>query len=513
MIDHELSRLSVLVVDDTASNRQILAAYLGKMGARVLQAEDGVRAVEMFDRHRPDVVLMDVMMPEMDGLEATRRIKAMSDYWVPVVFLSALGDTASVVAGLEAGGDDYVAKPFSFVVLNAKLRSLARTLTMQRRLDENRRLTQAILDNIESCVVTIDDTGKVLTANAATRLVFGYEPAELVGQNVEVLIPDTHRDAHAKGVRQYLGGGVPRVVGGERRLLPGLRRDGTGILLEIAVTEMRLDERRQFVGIMSDVSERVTAEQKLRQHAKALERYREDKEQENSLAAEILARLQHREGLRDPKIGYWLSAVSDFSGDVVAACRSPTGKLYALLADGTGHGLAAAISLLPVLTAFYGLAERDYPLSGIVFQMNRQLKAFMPTGRFVAAVAVCLDPEAHMADVWIGGMPDLLLVEADGALRRGFVERRLPLGIVDFDEESTAVQRIDCPAGSQFVLFSDGISELADPASSAFGVDRLASLAASVPPRERLAAIKAAVESHMAGLPRQDDISLLLIDC
>lgn len=159
MIDQELGWMTVLVVDDIASNRQILAAFLGKMGARVLQAEDGMRAVEMFAEHRPDVVLMDVMMPEMDGLEATRRIKAASDYWVPVIFLSALGDTASVVAGLEAGGDDYVAKPFSFVVLNAKLRSLARTLTMQRRLDENRRLTQAILDNIESCVVTIDDTG------------------------------------------------------------------------------------------------------------------------------------------------------------------------------------------------------------------------------------------------------------------------------------------------------------------------------------------------------------------
>jgi PAS domain S-box-containing protein len=512
--DDQLSQLKVLVVDDTSGNRLMLQSFLHKLGCQVVTAEDGAKAVEAFQREAPDLILMDVMMPVMDGYEATRRIKALtSGRWVPVVFLSALDKDENLVAGLEAGGDDYLAKPTNLVVLNAKLRSFARTLALQSKLDENRRLTQAIFDNIDDCVVTIDEQGLIQTANSAVRMVFGYEPEELVGKTIEMLMPDSQCEPHRTAMREYLAGGRPRVIGGDRRQVPGVRKDGSELLLELGITEMRVDNQRRFVGILRDITRRAADEGKLREHAATLERYREDREAENALANEIMQRQLQRDGLKDRQFSYWLTPASDFSGDIVAAKRSPKGRLYAMLADGTGHGLAAAISLLPVLTTFYGLAEHDYPLGYVAYEMNRQLMAFMPTGRFVAAGMICLNTETCVADLWLGGMPEMLLVESGGTIRSGLAVSHLPLGIVEFDEDSSIIQRIKCSPGSQLVMYSDGLSEAANTEGEAFGAPRLFDLLNSIPADQRLEAVKAAVMQHTAGSVAHDDISLLLIDC
>jgi len=398
-------------------------------------------------------------------------------------------------------------------VLNAKLRSFARTLALQRTLNESQRLTQAIFDNVDDCVVTIDEQGGIQSTNAAARTVFGYEPDELVGANVDVLMPAAQRSAHHAGLRRYVAGGPPHFVGADRFHQPGLRKDGKEILLDLGVTEMRLDGRRHFVGIVRDITEQAAAERKLREHAAMLQRYHDDREVENALANEIMRRQLHRPGLHDARFHYWLTPASDFSGDVVAACRSPKGRLYAMLADGTGHGLAAAISLLPVLTTFYGLAEHDLPLSYVATEMNRQLLAFMPTGRFVAAGLICLNQETNAADIWIGGMPELLLVERSGAIRRGLAPSHLPLGIIDFDEESGVVHRIQCPSGSQLVMYSDGLADATDAAGEPFGHARLAEVLTATPPTQRIEAAKSAVSRHIADSEAQDDVSMMLIDC
>ena len=95
----------ILVVDDSSTNRQILQVFLKRLGCQVVMAEDGQQGLDRFLAESPDLVFMDVMMPVMDGYEATRRIKAASaDRWVPVIFLSALDKDQNVVVGLEAGG-------------------------------------------------------------------------------------------------------------------------------------------------------------------------------------------------------------------------------------------------------------------------------------------------------------------------------------------------------------------------------------------------------------------------
>ena len=513
-MNSDIRGLTVLVVDDMATNRQVLQIFLTKQGCQVLTANDGQQAVDVCRSGQPDLVLMDVMMPIMDGHEATRRIKAEhTGRWLPIVFLSALDKEEDLVAGLEAGGDDYLAKPINLVVLNAKLRSLARTIRAQRSLDEARQWNQAVSDSIDDCIITIDESSIIQSVNRAANRLFGYDPGELVGRHVGILMPDLVARQHDQYVASYLGGAMPKLIGAGHRQVEARTKCGQPVMVEAGITEMHQQGRRLFVGILRDITARIAAEETLRRHAAELQHYHDEREAESALAAEILARLLQQPGLADPRITYWLEAASYFSGDIVAACVSPEGKLYALLADGTGHGLAAAISQLPVLAAFYGLAEHDYPLGFIAYQVNRQLLSFMPTGRFVAATMICLEPERKRALVWTGGMPELLLVAPDGTVSGGVTHANLPLGIAEFDEEASRVSVIDCSPGTQLVMVSDGLTDALSPAGEAFGKERLISTLAGAPAAGRVPAVRKAVLEHIATANAMDDISIMVIDC
>jgi len=101
----------ILLVDDDAHIRQLLAFALGKAGMKTSEAQDGEAALREVERERPDLVVLDINMPRMDGLEVCRRLRAEGD--LPILFLSSRDDEIDRVLGLELGGDDYVVKPFS----------------------------------------------------------------------------------------------------------------------------------------------------------------------------------------------------------------------------------------------------------------------------------------------------------------------------------------------------------------------------------------------------------------
>jgi two-component system, OmpR family, response regulator ResD len=114
----------VLVVDDEAIVRDVLTRYLEKEGFRVDAAEDGEVALELAARSRPDIVVLDLMLPKVDGFEVFRRLRGLGD--VPVVMLTAKGEEVDRVVGLELGADDYVSKPFSPREVVARIRAVLR---------------------------------------------------------------------------------------------------------------------------------------------------------------------------------------------------------------------------------------------------------------------------------------------------------------------------------------------------------------------------------------------------
>ncbi len=123
--------LTILCVDDSLTNRLLLDAILAKEGHRVVQAEDGRQAVAACHAVRPDLIIMDVMMPGMDGYEATRLIKAAcGDRFVPVIFLTAASNEAQLAACIASGGDDFMTKPLNRLILLSKVHAMTRLREM-----------------------------------------------------------------------------------------------------------------------------------------------------------------------------------------------------------------------------------------------------------------------------------------------------------------------------------------------------------------------------------------------
>ena len=124
-----------LVVDDEATNRLIIKSLLKRSGFEVVEAQNGAESVELFEETAPDIVFMDIMMPVMDGYEAASLIKAKcGERFVPLIFLTALTDNASLARSIEAGGDDFLTKPINATLLKAKIHSMSRIRDLNRKL-------------------------------------------------------------------------------------------------------------------------------------------------------------------------------------------------------------------------------------------------------------------------------------------------------------------------------------------------------------------------------------------
>lgn len=120
----------VLTVDDDASLAGVIGLSLRKQGLEALTAANGYDALRLAVQEHPDLVILDIMMPRLDGLETCRRLRQMTD--VPVLIVSALTSEADIIKGFEAGADDYLRKPFSLAELNARVRSLLRSRQSHR---------------------------------------------------------------------------------------------------------------------------------------------------------------------------------------------------------------------------------------------------------------------------------------------------------------------------------------------------------------------------------------------
>jgi len=136
---NDASPLTILVADDSATDRQILKTIVARDGHRVVTASDGREAVEVFEREQPDLVLLDALMPHLDGFEAARQIKALAgEALVPIIFLTSLSDSESLVKCLDAGGDDFLSKPYNRVIIQAKIKAFNRMRSMHATILEQR---------------------------------------------------------------------------------------------------------------------------------------------------------------------------------------------------------------------------------------------------------------------------------------------------------------------------------------------------------------------------------------
>src|SRR5215217_2594985 len=159
------SRGSVLVVDDEPTIAEVVSRYLARAGYETRMAGDGPHAIQLAGARRPDLVILDLMLPGLDGLEVMRRLRALDEGGVrprlPIILLTARGDESDRIVGLRLGADDYVVKPFSVGEL------VARVDAVLRRVDTS----PAPEPPLEFGPLTIDPTGRrVLVAGAELLL-------------------------------------------------------------------------------------------------------------------------------------------------------------------------------------------------------------------------------------------------------------------------------------------------------------------------------------------------------
>ncbi len=124
-----------LIVDDEMTNRLILRSLLKKLGYETIEAENGQQAVDLYNQESPRIVFMDVMMPVMDGYEATRIIKQKSgNIFIPIIFLTAMTDEKSLQACIDAGGDDFLVKPYDKFLLQSKIQAMERITNLNQEV-------------------------------------------------------------------------------------------------------------------------------------------------------------------------------------------------------------------------------------------------------------------------------------------------------------------------------------------------------------------------------------------
>lgn len=137
------SHQKILVADDEASIRRILEARLSMIGYEIITATDGEEAIAAFNKHNPDLIVLDVMMPKIDGYGVTREIRRTSD--VPIIILTALGDVSERITGLELGADDYVIKPFSPKELEARVKAVLRRTNTKEVAAPTSKITKNVI--------------------------------------------------------------------------------------------------------------------------------------------------------------------------------------------------------------------------------------------------------------------------------------------------------------------------------------------------------------------------------
>src|SRR5215467_8861229 len=220
-------RTSALLIDDDARLGTLMSEYLGKNEIDVALAGDGSRGLAVLHKNRPDIVLLDIMLPGMDGLEVCRRIRALPDgSALPVIMLTAKGEDVDKVVGLEVGADDYLAKPFNPRELLARIRALLRRATPARAAGRGLSREQ-ILDALKGHAEAFDRSIDVHIAKIRAKLEPDPKEPRFIKtvRGVGYLLARTP-DLHGPALRAHLPPLPGCAPGGGRRLQRGLRLDG-----------------------------------------------------------------------------------------------------------------------------------------------------------------------------------------------------------------------------------------------------------------------------------------------
>lgn len=232
-------------------------------------------------------------------------------------------------------------------------------------------------------------------------------------------------------------------------------------------------------------------------------------ESDQQLASYMLKRLTEFGGRDAPNVRVWTSPRSFIGGDILVGARTPSGAQHCLVADFTGHGLAAAIAAVPIAESFLAMTRKGFGMRRILQELNRRTRDLLPRWVFCAAGMVAVDPSGRSAEVFNAGLPGILLAGANGAYRR-VPSFHPPLGVLEALTESP--RNFSMGEGDRIYAYTDGLVEASNASNEQFGEDRVVA-ALTGDPSGGLDTVRAAYSSFLGDAEGHDDTAAMEIRC
>lgn len=249
---------------------------------------------------------------------------------------------------------------------------------------------------------------------------------------------------------------------------------------------------------------------RLAEKISALEQYYDQNEEDLRIAGDIMDRITDAHSMPDTVVTMRINPADQHSGDLILVSRTPADKLHIMLADAVGHGLIAAMNLLPISQVFSAMSKKGFTISRIADELNSKVHRLMPVDRFIGAVLISIDFRSRVIEVWNGGVPAPLLVSLDGEMLHQWKSRNLPLGILGGNAFLSEVETFHYDEDCQLFVFSDGLPEAESTDGEQFGKERITQLLQSTAPEDRFEALMSSLGNHLCGQAALDDVSLAM---